>query len=158
MPMEKQKSLEIRMEILWWVFTAIVVVAVMFPIINNVDDYPFLIPNIIFIIVFITFARYFFLLKHTFLARRQTLKILIFFLCIPLVFYLVQEINAVRGYLDENGIDDLVKNLQYEDHWSFTSYIKTQMNFFGAASVIVAVLLPLRSLLSVWRNRNRGTV
>ena len=146
------------MELLWWVFTIIVAVAVLFPILKNVDDYPFLFPNIVFIVVFITFARYFFLLKHTFLAHRQVLKVIIFFLCLPLVFYLIQEINAMRGYLDENGIDDLVKNLPYEDHWRFATYIKSQMNFFGAASVVVTVLLPLRLLLSVWRNRNRGTV
>jgi hypothetical protein len=32
------------------------------------------------------------------------------------------------------------------------------MYFFGAASLVVTALLPLRLLLSVWRNRNRGTV
>ena len=58
----------------------------------------------------------------------------------------------------ENGIDDLVKNLPYEDHWGFANYIKSQMNFFGAASLVVTVILPFRLLLSVWRNRNRGTV
>lgn len=156
--MEKQKSLEIRMELLWWAFTAIVAVVVLFPVIQHVDNYPFLIPNIIFIIVFITFARYIFLLKYTFLANRQVLKVIIFFLCLPLIFYLVQEINAARGYLDENGIDNLVKNLPYEKHWGFASYIKTQMNFFGAASLMVTILLPFRLLISIWRNRNRGTV
>jgi len=146
------------MEILWWVFTAVVAVAVLFPIIKNVDDYPFYFSNIIFIVVFITFARYFFLLKHTFLAQRKVLKVIIFFLCIPLVFYLIQEVNALRGYLDENGIDALVKNLPYENHLSFAKYIKNQYNFFGSAAIIVTVLLPLRLVLSIWRNRNRGTV
>ncbi|MEM6966246.1 MAG: hypothetical protein AAF573_15895 [Bacteroidota bacterium] len=146
------------MELIWWMFTAVVAIAVLFPIMKNVDSYPFLFPNIVFIVVFITFARYFFLLKYTFLAHRQSLKVLIFFLCLPLGFYLGGEINEVRAYLDENGIDSLVKNLPYDEHWSFASYIKTQMNFFGAASLVVTVLLPFRLLLSVWRNRNRGTV
>jgi hypothetical protein len=156
--MDKQQSLQIRMELLWWVFTAIVIFGVLYPILKNVDHYPFLIPNIIFIIVFITFARYIFLLKHTFLAQRQTLKVIIFFLCLPLFFYLSGEINSVRAYLDENGIDALVKNLPYEEHWGFANYIKTQMNFFGSAGLVVTVLLPFRLLISIWRNRNRGTV
>jgi len=161
MTMEKQKSLEIRMEILWWVFTAVVAVAVLFPIIKNVDDFPFLIPNIIFIVIFITFARYIFLLKHTFLANRQILKVIIFFLCIPLVFYLIQEMNALTGYLDEKGINALVSKLpktDVEKHLSFANYVKTQYNFFGSASIIVTILLPIRLMISVWRNRNRGTV
>ncbi len=156
--MNEQKSLALRMELLWWVFTAVVVFAVLFPIMSTVDNYPFLIPNIIFIIVFITFSRYFFLLQHTFLAYRQILKAIVFILCIPLISYIVNELTAVRSYLDEEGIDNLVKNLEYENHWNFTSYIKTQMYFFGAASIIVSILLPFRLLISIWRNRNRGTV
>jgi len=156
--MEKQQSLQIRMELLWWVFTAVVVFGVLFPILKSVDSYPFLFPNVIFIIVFITFARYLFLLKHTFLADRQVLKVIIFFSCLPLFAYLTGQVNGVSAYYDENGIDALVKNLPYDDHIGFANYIKNQMNFFGAASLVVTVILPFRLLLSVWRNRNRGTV
>ena len=156
--MNKEQSLALRMELVWWIFTAVIAFAVLFPIMQKVDDYPFLFPNLIFIIVFITFARYFFLLKHTFLANRQILKVIIFFLCLPLFAYLVNELTSVRTILDEQGIEILVGNLTYEDHWGFANYVKTEMYFFGVASLVVTALLPLRLLLSVWRNRNRGTV
>ena len=156
--MNKEQSLSLRMELVWWIFTAVVAFAVLFPIIKNVDDYPFLFSNILFIVVFITFARYIFLLKHTFLAKQQTLKVIIFFLCLPLFSILVNELTSVRSYLDEQGIEVLVKNLDYQNHWSFANYVKTEMYFFGVASLIVTALLPFRLLLSVWRNRNRGTV
>lgn len=156
--MNKEQSLSLQMELVWWIFTAVVAFAVLFPILKSVDDYPFLISNILFIVVFITFSRYIFLLKHTFLANRQILKVVIFFLCLPLFSYLVNELTSVRTFLDEQGIDELVKNLPYENHWNFTNYVKTEMYFFGAASLVVTALLPFRLLLSVWRNRNRGTV
>lgn len=156
--MNKEQSLALRMELVWWIFTAVIAIAVLFPIIKDVDDYPFLFTNILFITVFITFARYIFLLKHTFLANRQTLKVIIFFLCLPLFAYLVNELTSVRTFLDEQGIDTLVNNLAYENHWGFANYVKTEMYFFGAASLVVTALFPLRLLLSVWRNRNRGTV
>lgn len=156
--MNKEQLLSLRMELVWWVFTAVVAFAVLFPIMKSVDEYPFLFPNILFIVVFITFARYFFLLKHTFLANRQVLKVIIFFLCLPLFSYLVNELTSVRTFLDEQGIETLVKNLEYEKHWSFANYVKTEMYFFGSASLVVTALLPFRLLLSVWRNRNRGTV
>ena len=156
--MNKEQSLSLRMELVWWILTAVVAFAVLFPIMKSVDEYPFLIPNILFIVVFITFTRYIFLLKHTFLANRQILKVIIFFLCLPLFSYLVNELTSVRTFLDEQGIETLVKNLEYENHWSFANYVKTEMYFFGAASLVVTALLPFRLLLSIWRNRNRGTV
>ena len=156
--MNKEQSLTLRMELVWWIITAVIAFAVLFPIMKNVDEYPFLFPNLLFIIVFITFARYIFLLKHTFLANRQILKVVIFFLCLPLFAYLVNELTSVRTFLDEQGIEILVEKLTYDDHWGFTNYVKTEMYFFGAASLVVTALLPLRLLLSVWRNRNRGTV
>ena len=156
--MNKQQSLTFQMELLWWVITAIILFAVLFPILNKVEDYPFLIPNILFIIIFVTLTRYIFLLKHTFLAYRQTLKIILFFLCIPLIWYIVSQLENIQGYIDQEGINGLVKNLPYEEHWQFANYIKTEMYFFGAASLVVTVLFPLRLLQSVWRNKNRGTV
>ena len=156
--MNKQQSLTIQMELLWWVITAVILFAVLFPIVNKIDDYPFLIPNILFIIIFITFTRYIFLLKHTFLAQRQTLKIVIFFLCLPLTWYIILNLQSIQGFIDNHGIDSLVNNLPYKEHWSYTNYIKTEMYFFGAGSLVVAILLPLRLLLSIWRNKNRGTV
>ena len=156
--MNKEQSLTLRMELIWWIFTAVFTFAILFPIINTIGDYPFLFPNILFIVIFITFARYIFLLKHTFLANRQILKVIIFFLCLPLFAYLVNELISVRTFLDEQGIEVLVKKLEYEKHWGFANYVKTEMYFFGAASLVVTALLPFRLLLSVWRNRNRGTV
>ncbi|MDB4538888.1 hypothetical protein OAG16_04095 [Saprospiraceae bacterium] len=156
--MNKEQSLTLKMELVWWILTAVIAFAVLFPIMKSVDKYPFLFPNLVFIVVFITFTRYIFLLKHTILANRQLLKVIIFFLCLPLFTYLVNELTSVRTFLDERGIDSLVKNLNYDRHWSFANYVKTEMYFFGAASLVVTALLPLRLLLSVWRNRNRGTV
>ena len=78
------------LEILFWAFTVVVAIAVLLPIVNEVEGYPFLFINIVYIVTAITVTRYLFLLPHTFLARLQPLKVILVFLCLPFVFYLVQ--------------------------------------------------------------------
>ncbi|MEN0005332.1 MAG: hypothetical protein AAF798_14360 [Bacteroidota bacterium] len=154
----KQNQLVWSLELIWWVVTLIFVFAIIYPIYTTLDNYPFYLINVVYIVVFITLARYIFLLRYTILANNQTLKIILVFLCIPLVFYLVQELNAFQTYIDEEGIDALVGNLPFDQKDNMVNYIRSQMLLFGTGSIICGVLFPFRMTISVWRNRNRGTV
>ena len=153
-PMYKKTLLEI----LFWAFTAVVAIAVLLPILNEVEDYPFLFINTVYIVTAITVTRYLFLLPHTFLARRQPLKVILIFLCIPLVFYLVQELNNFQVFIDEKGLDALVGGLAYHRRNNMVDYIRSEMLLFGTGSIISSVAFPFRLLVSVWRTRNWGTV
>lgn len=146
------------LEILFWIFTAVVVAAVLLPVVIAVEGYPFLFTNVAYIVTAITITRYLFLLPHTFLARRQALKVTAVFLCIPLLFYLVQELNHFQVFIDEEGLDALVGSLPYQRRNNMVDYIRSEMLLFGTASIVSAVAFPFRLLASVWRTRNRGTV
>ena len=147
----------ISLELYWWLFTLIIVVAILFPILNKLPDYPFLLPNIVFIVTFITFTRYMFLLEHTFLAYQQRLKVAIILVSAIIIFYLISEINTFQTFLDEEGPDTLVNTLPTSQQRSMASYIRSEYLFFGVGSVIAAVVLPFRLMISIWRNYNRGT-
>jgi len=151
-------TLIIRLELIWWLVTAVIVAGVLFPLRAYWSDYPFLLTNIIYIIVFVTLTRYIFLLPFTFLAHRQTLKLVLIFLCIPLVFLLVQELNAFQTYLDYYGPEALLgkDNLEISD--SIIRYTYNEMMLFGMGSIISGVVFPFRLVISIWRGRNRGTV
>lgn len=155
---DEQKALSLRLEILWWVVTALLVVAILFPIYNHIDDYPFWKSNTLFIIAFVTLTRYIFLLKHTFLAKRQKLKVVLFFVSIPVIFYLINEINYFQTFLDERGVEPIIGNLPLAQRNTLAQFIKTEMLLFGVGSVVAAVLFPFRMLMSVWLLRNRGRV
>jgi hypothetical protein len=58
-----------RLELIWWTFTILAVVAVLLPIRLQTQGYPFYLANAIYVVIFITFSRYAFFLKHTFIAR-----------------------------------------------------------------------------------------
>lgn len=147
-----------QLELIFWVFTAIITAVVLLPILTSVENYPFLFINIVYIVAAVTVTRYLFLLRHTFLARRQHLKVAVFFLFIPFIFYLIQELNHFQVFLDEEGLDAVVGNLPYEQRNNMMDYIRNQMILFGVASIVASVALPFRLLASVWRLRNRGVV
>jgi len=146
------------LELLWWVFTALIVLAVLFPIYNKIPDYPFWTSNVAFIVAFVTFTRYIFLLQYTFLAKRQVLKIVFVFLCIPAVFYLIQLLNGFQTFLDEEGIEAVTGNLPTSTQLSMVQYIRSEMLLFGVGSVISGVIFPFRLIASVWLYRNRGKI
>lgn len=155
---DKNTNLQIRLELIWWLITLVTIVAVLFPIYKVKADYPFYISNILFIIATITFSRYIFLLKHTFLAKRQWLKVLVAVACIPAFLYLMKELNFFQKIAGDIGLEEMFAHLSLEGQSTFSKYVRTEMLFFGTASVITAGLLPFRMIISFWRTYNRGTV
>jgi len=156
--MDKKMALSLRLELIWWIFTFVVLAGVLYPILTKISSYPFLLTNSLFVIIFITFTRYVFLLKHTFMAHKETIKVVIVLIIIPIIFYLVSEVNYFQTFLDERGIDSFMQELPYEKQHGLANYIRSEMLLFGVGSVIITIILPFRLILSVWRNRNKGTV
>lgn len=156
--MEENKGLHFKLELIWWIFTLILIIGILYPITSKLNDYPFLMINIIFIIVFITFTRYVFLLKHTFIAKKQLLKIVLAILCLPISIYLVDRINNFQTFIDEQGFKGVVGDLPFEQQESMMNYIRSLLVFFGVGAVIATVAFAIRLIVSVWKLRNRGSI
>lgn len=151
--------LYLRLELLWWGIILLVACIVLAPIIFSIGKhYPFYLINVIYIVTFIMVTRYLFLLPATFLAKRQIGKITIVFLCIPFVFYLIEGIHTFQEYLDYEGILSMVATLPIDQQEGYARYIQSELLLFGVGSVISTCLFPLRLIISVWRQYNRGTV
>jgi len=156
--MEGSVKKQLLLELIWWIVTALVVAAVLYPILTNLTSYPFLITNITFIIVFITMTRYVFLLQHTFLARMEVVKVIIVLISVPIIFLLIEGLSNFQNYLDEEGLDKFLPLMNLEKQQGIINYIRSEMLFFGAGAIIVAILFPFRMILSVWRNRNTDKI
>ena len=154
--MTKQDTSKLRqLESLWWALTLFMVVLILTPIYLTVDNFPFYILNSIYIVTFITVTRYIFLLKYTFVARREIWKIIFVFLMIPAIFLLVQELNLFQTFLDENGMEAMVGEiLPLSRRTAINKYIYNEIMLFGIGSIISCTVLPFRLLISVWRGRN----
>lgn len=156
-PMENA-GLKGRLELIWWMFTLTTVVAVLLPIRLQTDDFPFYLANALYIVIAITFSRYAFLLRHTFLARMFWPKFIIIAFSAILVFVLMTSLGDVTNFIDEVGLQTLVDHLPIERQYKLIGYIRAEVVFFGVASIISAIILPIRMVISIWRIRNRGTV
>ncbi len=156
--MEQSRSLWLKMELIWWLVTTILVVVILYPILKYTDNYPFLILNIIYIVAFVTLSRHIFLLKHTALANAQLVKVAIILLSVPIIAYLVSGIHFFQTYIDENGMDSFISETSSLSKEQIGNFIRNELILFGVGSVIAAIVLPFRLVLSLWRWKNRGTV
>lgn len=156
--MEKRSVLAPSLELLWWLITAVIVWVVLSPIYKAMYVWPFRNTNIAFVVALVTFTRYIFLLKYTFLAHRQELKVVVLLLMFPVTFMLMDHLNGFIRYIDDNTWEVLTGHLPPGDKEATESYLWNEMLFFGVGSVIAAPVLAGRMFMSVWRTRNRGTV
>lgn len=155
--MGKDISLIIKLELLWWIVTGILLVVVLYPIYSSASIYPFWISNITYILVFITLVRYIFMLKHTPIRYLQWFKVVAIILCIPLGIYLVQELHNFQVFADEVGVQSLFLGLPEIEQSKMIEYTKTEMLFFGVGSLLATIIFPFRMLVSFWRTYNLGT-
>ncbi len=77
---------------------------------------------------------------------------------IPLAVFLTDSFSAFQAYSDTIGIQEFVKTMEGPKQVGTIAYIRNQMLFFGAGSVVATVLLAFRMILSIWRVRNRDGV
>lgn len=151
-------NLLFTLEVLWWVITAIVVFAVLYPVHKAMLIWPFEGWNMIFIITLITLGRYIFLLRHTFLAKRQAVKAVLIVLLFPATFLLIGGLNEFMSWIEDHTWEPLTGHLPLTPKREIESYLWTEMIFFGAGSIIAAVVFAGRLLQSIWLTHNRGTV
>ena len=147
---------KLKLELVWWVATAVVVGVVMFPIWKDFSNFPFQIANIAFILCFITFTRYAFLLKHTYIAHTLYPKIGFILASFVVVGTLLTHMQTFNIWIDSGAPDNLLKSLSETKRNALLAYIKSEYVFFAVGSMVAAVVLAGRLLVSIWRLRNRG--
>ena len=143
---------------LWILVTLLVIAIVLFPILDGAPAYPFFVQNGLFIAAFITFSRYIFFLPISPIAHRKWIKVGGILGSVILVFVLATALGDYRNYIDEVGLQTLVEELPVTRQTSLVSYMKNEMVFFGVGSIITAILLTFRLIVSLWRMRNSGRV
>ncbi len=155
--MNKQNQLKLKLELLWWVFTAILVMAVLAPIYINKLTFPFYFSNVVFIVVFVTVTRYVFLLKHTWLVEFKWLKIALTLGSVILIFILSTSMIDFNNYLEDVGLQEVVKDLPVEKQYRMIRYIQREVIFFGVGGIVAMIILPFKMLRSLRRRQHTIT-
>ena len=152
------KKLQFQLELIWWIFTAVVVAVVMFPIWRDFPKFPFQWLNIVYIVVAITCARYTFLLKYTFLARIQWVKMLFILLSLLFVGTCMGPMNDFQRWLAESDPIKIFGSVAENRRDVMAEYVKGEVVFFAIFSMVSIVFLNFRLGVSVWRQHNHNTV
>lgn len=147
----------LSIELLWWLITAVITFAILLPIWQKINEFPFWTANIIFIVVFITYTRLIFLTRYSFLAFNNKVKFVFIAITVPVVFLLINQLNYFQTFLDENGPASIVGKRPLQEELSMIGYVHKEITFFATASIITAIIMPFKMVISIWRNHNKGT-
>jgi len=138
--------------------TLLISLMILMPIYANTRDYRFYLFNFLFVFLFLTFTRYIFLLKMAPFSHHQISKLIIIFFSIPLIWLILDGVGQFQSYSDELGLQTFVEHLEAEEQSSIILYMKNQMLFFGAGSIVATIILALRLVVSIWRVKNTSRV
>ena len=138
--------------------TAVVVVVVMYPIWSQFPEFKFQWTNVLYIAAFLTFTRYTFLLRYTFLATAQNVKIGFILLTLIIILGLVTQIQDFNVWIDAGDPERLMPLVPQSRRDGLLSYIKSEFLFFAVGAVVASLFLAVRLMMSVWRTRNKEGV
>lgn len=154
--MNREQTLKLYLELIWWGITAVLVALVLYPIYAEMRVWPFVYWNVAFVIVAITLSRYMFQLPHSFIAYRQYLKATLFILMIPLTVVMIGGVNHFMTYVEDYTWDGMTGHLPATRKRAIESYLWSEMLFFGTASFITPPIFAVRLAVSIWRTHNLG--
>ncbi len=146
---------QLRLELLWWVFTFVLTALVLLPIYDRQIVFPFYTYNAVFVIAAVSLTRYLFLLNISWLRRRFVLQAALVFVLIPLLFFMGQGLNEFITYLDNEGPDHFVRHLPASYATAMNTYLRSEYFFFGVWAIVAGLLLPFRVFHHVWKHYKR---
>ena len=138
-------------EIIWWCITAVIVAVVMLPVWKIFPAFPYQQTNIMYIITFVTFTRYAFFLKYTFLADASYIKIGFILVTMSLILWLIFSMQDFQIWREQGDMDKMLPGVSFEKRESILSYLKSEFVFFAIGSIVAAIFLAGRLFFSFRR-------
>ena len=147
---------KIVLEILWWIFTALICLLLFLPFYIYEIDFPYFNYNIFFVIASITITRWIFQLKHSFIAHQLILKFILMFASVVILLQAYKGVNLLNLHNAEYGYYFLFEHLELNVRYRLADYVNWQFFFFGIATIAASIVLPFRLLVSIFRVYNMG--
>lgn len=150
---------KISAEILFFIATIVISIMIIWPVWGEFGEkYQFYVTNAVFIMLFFTFTRYIFLLEYVPFSHNKIIKVILFFACIPLFLYMLDGFYNFQRFLDEVGLQEISQDSISKASESICKYTRYQFLFFAAGGLITMILLPMRIIISLWRQYNTNKI
>ena len=136
---------QVVFELAWWIFSAALVALCVMPIWGDPLYGRFVPTTAVFVLTASFGFRYLFFLRHTFIAHVTAAKLVLVIVPIWLGFQLVDYIQEFNEFVD------------YEDpdpNTSTNGFFRKEFVFLGVLAVFSTLSLPVRMVVSLWRQYN----
>jgi hypothetical protein len=140
---------QIAFELLWWLFTAVLIWLAVMPIWTDPLYGRFVNTTAVYVLVASFGFRHLFFLRHTFLADFTVGKLALVVIPIWLAFQLVDYLQEFTEFVDFEDPDPLN---------SSNGFFRKEFVFLGVLSIITTASLPFRMVVSLWRQFNNEGV
>jgi hypothetical protein len=146
--------LELIKETIWWLISALIVAAVLFPIFSKVH-YQMLWINGLILFVAVTYFRYAVMLRSVYVLRSKWVRFALSVININFfVFVLRQQQNFLTVY-NSYTVEELgkpIKTLSLDEVYNLFSYYFSEVTFSVVACLCLTVALTIRMVLSYWQS------
>jgi len=146
----------ILLEALWLMCFIILATIVLTPIYVHAKNFPFYLDNILFLLVFLTFARMIFFVSSSILAMHPGIKLFFVAIALPVTFILINRFNNFRIYIDDYGTSRIFGHLDDSLQVPLDVYLKNEMTLFGVGAIVTSIIFPIFLIISIWLFKNRG--
>lgn len=140
---------QILLEAVWWLFTGVLAYIAVLPILNDALYSRFVPTTILFVLTASFGIRYLFFLRHTFIAQFTPAKMVLVVIPIWLAFKLVDYLQGFAEFLDYEDPDPMN---------SSNGFFRNEYVFLGVLAVFSTISLPVRMVVSLWRQYNNEGV
>jgi len=150
---KKIAVLEILKELLWLCISAVIAVALMYPIIRLVH-YNMIWLNGIFLVVAFTYFRYAVMLKHVYVLRSKWTRFFLFLFNINFFVFVLRQEQRFMTIYDSYTVEELgtpIRHITLEQTDQLIRYFFTEINFTVVACLGMIAALSVRFVLAYWK-------
>jgi hypothetical protein len=153
-----QNILHFIKELIWWLITACVAVAILYPITSQID-YIFFNINFIFIFITLTYFRWTLFIRTLPFLQPVAIRFILFVINAVLILVFAQQEQKFLGFIDNFYVEDFgfIKQgvIMYDDvKERFFKYLYNEIVFFNTGAIVMCLLFNLRLIVAWWQLYN----
>lgn len=141
-------------EVVWWLASLLLAVAIIWPYYPAlIVDVPFLIPNIILVVIAVQGIRLTFLLRQSIFAQSQWLIFPLTFTFIPVCMYAIKQYSIMNQFFTTSAswMHSFSYLLTLTEKSEIAAYIRTEFTWCAVAAFMAGISVSGRMILASWR-------
>ncbi|MCW3127574.1 MAG: hypothetical protein JWO03_3232 [Bacteroidetes bacterium] len=145
--------LEIMKEVLWWLISAVIAGAVMYPLITKLH-YKEVWTNGALLVIALTYFRWAIFLKDIYILRSKWVRFILIVFNVNFFVFVLRSMQGFMHIYDSYTLDAMgtpIRPLKPEDIDPLFRYFFDEINFTCVACMALAVALTVRIVLSHWK-------